>query len=232
MSVNARQTALYELRRRIISGELQGGDKLRASHLAEDMVISRTPISEALLKLEAEGLLIGDKSGFTVRSFSVQEVFDAIDLRGLLEAAAAERAAEIGATEDHLQRLKDLLDEMDGILEDKNLDAYETLNETFHVAVLHASRSPILIEEAMRSYRLPFAGPSAFPIKETDHNRFHSSILTGQEHHRLIVEAIEARQSARVFSLMREHARVAHGNVEAALNARHATPQLALVKDA
>ena len=94
MSQHQWQIALYQLRSQIVSGELIGGTKLRASHLAEQMNASRTPISEALVKLEDEGLLIRDKSGFTVRSFELSDVYDAIDLRGLLEGAAVQRAAE------------------------------------------------------------------------------------------------------------------------------------------
>ena len=58
MSTLQWKQALYQLRSRLVSGELVGGTKLRASHLAGEMGISRTPIGEALIKLEGEGLLI------------------------------------------------------------------------------------------------------------------------------------------------------------------------------
>ena len=70
MSILQRKQALYQLRGRLVSGELIGGTKLRASHLASEMGISRTPIGEALIKLEGEGLLIRDKSGFTAVSYT------------------------------------------------------------------------------------------------------------------------------------------------------------------
>ena len=60
MSTLQWKQALYQLRSRLVSGELVGGTKLRASHLANEMGISRTPIGEALIKLEGEGLLIRD----------------------------------------------------------------------------------------------------------------------------------------------------------------------------
>ena len=85
------KSALYQLRSRLVSGELIGGTKLRASHLAAEMGISRTPIGEALIKLEGEGLLVRDKSGFTVRTFALNDVFDAIDLRGSLKELLCKR---------------------------------------------------------------------------------------------------------------------------------------------
>jgi len=112
------KSALYQLRSQIVSGELKGGTKLRASHLAERMSVSRTPISEALVKLEGEGLLIRDKSGFTVRSFELSDVYDAIDLRGLLEGAAVQRAAARGISDSEENRMLNLLADIDLVIQE------------------------------------------------------------------------------------------------------------------
>ena len=223
------KSALYQLRSRLVSGELVGGTKLRASHLANDMGISRTPIGEALIQLEGEGLLVRDKSGFTVRSFELEEVFDAIDLRGTLEGAALQRAAERGVSKAELDALYTLLAELDRVIENGQVDEYDQLNLDFHRQLTALSKSTILIAEVERSYRLPFAGPSAFPTAKGDAKRFRASLMIGQEHHHQIVSALERREGARVFALMAEHARLAHGNVHAAVRARGETPQLALV---
>lgn len=225
------QDALYNLRNEILRGQVAAGEKLRASHLADTMGFSRTPISKALQALEAEGLLIGDKSGFTVRSFTLADVMAAIDLRGLLEAAAAQQAAERGVTDTELRELKELLAEMDGIIKDGKLQDYDTLNEDFHTSLTDCCHSPILIDEVKRSYRFPFAGPSAFPSSPSPRLLDDApSILLGQTHHRQIVEALEKRQSDRIFSLVREHARLAHKHVLDATKTDTAIPQLALVK--
>ena len=230
MSESQRQTALYHLRDLIIRGELHGGEKLRASHLAEEMDISRTPISEALLQLEGEGLLIGDKSGFTVRSFTLEDVYDAIDLRGVLEGTAAQFAAEKGVPADRILRLRGLLKEMDGIVEAGHARGYDKLNEDFHAELVACAESPIFSEEVKRSYRLPFAAPSSFPTRESDTKRFLNSIIIGQAQHHRIVQALEARQGARVFALMREHALLARRNVDAALENDAPVPQLAMLR--
>jgi GntR family transcriptional regulator of vanillate catabolism len=223
------KSALYQLRRRLVSGELIGGTKLRASHLANEMGISRTPIGEALIKLEGEGLLIRDKSGFTVRTFALEDVFDAIDLRGTLEGAAVQKAAERGVSGPDLEDLNKLLAELDQVIDNGQIAEYDQLNLDFHRRLTQLSRSDILIAEVERSYRLPFAGPSAFPTTESDSIRFRASLMMGQEHHYQIVSALSRREGARVFALMSEHARLAHGNVHAAIREHEQAPQLALV---
>ena len=223
------KSALYQLRRRLVSGELTGGTKLRASHLANEMGISRTPIGEALIKLEGEGLLIRDKSGFTVRTFALDDVFDAIDLRGTLEGAAVQKAAERGVSGSDLENLNKLLAQLDYVIAAGQVTEYDRLNLDFHRKLTQLSNSNILIAEVERSYRLPFAGPSAFPTAESDSVRFRASLMMGQEHHHQIVSALSLRQGARVFALMSEHARLAHGNVHAAIREREQAPQLALV---
>lgn len=226
------KSALYHLRSQIVSGALLGGTKLRASHLAGEMGISRTPIGEALIKLEGEGLLIRDKSGFTVRSFALEEVRDAIDLRGLLEGAAVQRAAERGIGDSELKQLSSMLLEFDRVIHDGHVAEYDQLNLEFHDYLTSLSRSDILIAEVKRSYRFPFAGPSAFPTQNNDSERFRASLIVGQQHHHQIVSALSNREGARAFALMCEHARLAHDNVRAAVEARELAPQLALVKNA
>lgn len=224
------KSALYHLRSQIASGELVGGTKLRASHLALELGISRTPVGEALIKLEAEGLLIRDKSGFTVRSFALEEVHDAIELRGLLEGAAVQRAAERGISDFELKKLQTMLLELDGVLQDGHVVEYDQLNLEFHKYLTALSGSEILITEVRRSYRLPFAGPSAYPTQQCDSERFRASLQIGQRHHQQIVAAVSQREGARAFALMCEHARLAHENIHAAIQARERAPHLALVK--
>ena len=224
--------ALYQLRSRLVSGELIGGTKLRASHLASEMGISRTPIGEALIKLEGEGLLIRDKSGFTVRSFKLEEVFDAVDLRGILEGAALQKAAEKGVTDTSIKKLNGLLADLDLVIAENQVADYDQLNLDVHRQITGLCNSDILIAEIERSYRLPFAGPSAFPTARDDSRRFRASLTIGQEHHHQMVAALGRREGARCFALMTEHARLAHQNILAAVRSREQAPQLALVNNA
>lgn len=230
MSNNQSQSALLELRNEILRGELKAGQKLRASHLADEMTSSRTPIKEALIALEAEGLLIADKSGYSVRSFNIDDVYASIDIRGLMEAAAVQKAAEIGVSASKIVRLRDLILAMDEIIKTQTLEDYDELNDTFHREVVECSNSRLIIDEVERSYRFPFAAPSAFPNSDRTAAQFVSSLAIGQAHHSTIVDAIEAREGARAFAIMREHARLAYGNIQEALANQPNLPQLALVR--
>lgn len=230
MTQSQRQSAIELLRNRILRGALPGGSKLRASHLAEELAFSRTPLSEALMALEAEGLLIRDRSGFTVRSFSLTEVLTAIELRGLLEAVAAQKAAEQGVPPGDLAELRDMVAAMDQVLHLEDTSGYDPLNDAFHQKLSACSQNTILTDEVTRSYRLPFAGPSAFPARVRPTARFAASLIVAQSHHHAMVDAIEERAGARAFALMQEHARLAHTNVCEAMKHQSDHPNLALVQ--
>ncbi|MEM1151044.1 MAG: GntR family transcriptional regulator [Pseudomonadota bacterium] len=230
MSAAHREQVFTLMRDRILRGEFVGGTKLRASHLAEELGFSRTPVSEALMGLEAEGLLIGDKSGYTLRSFSFDEVLIAIRLCGLLEATAAQSAAKRGLAPGEIEILRDLLSAIDDVLNQDDSSDYDPLNEEFHHTLTSFCGSPLLIEEVQRSYRFPFAGPSAFPAEVRPSAAFEQSLVVAQAQHRTIVDAIKARESARAFALVQEHARLAYTNAIVAMDAKERHPNLALVQ--
>src|SRR5512138_1879456 len=106
--------ALVELRQRILSGELQGGKRLLEVPMAELLQISRTPVREAMSRLVEEGLLERAKSGgFIVRAFGLEDVIDAIELRGVLEGTAARLAAERGVDAKALAGINATVAELD-----------------------------------------------------------------------------------------------------------------------
>ncbi|HTW11526.1 MAG TPA: GntR family transcriptional regulator, partial [Solirubrobacteraceae bacterium] len=87
--------ATLGLRQMIIDGELAAGDRVSELALAERLCVSRTPLRLALAQLSHEGLLeVLPGGGFAVRAFTIQQVADAIELRGVLEGTAARLAAE------------------------------------------------------------------------------------------------------------------------------------------
>lgn len=232
--------ALFELRQRIISGGITGGTRLYEVALAEDLQISRTPVREAMSRLAEEGLLERvSGGGFTVRSFTVADVIDAIEVRGVLEGTAARLAAERGVTDDQMRPIRKLVSSLDDCVgkrpEDVRFDEYSEMNAIFHDELALLSRSDLLIRELNRAKSLPFASPSAFLPNETDIIAFRLSLVIAQNQHRMIVSAIENREGARVESIVREHARIARGNLEYALNEDTTLikqlPGLALLKE-
>ena len=77
--------------------------------------------------------------------------------------------------------------------------------------------SPALTEQLARSYALPFASPSGFVLAQSSQPEARVILILAQEHHRAVVESIEAREGARAEALMREHARLARRNLHLAM---------------
>src|SRR6186713_1438733 len=103
--------AQLRLREMILAGELPGGARIAELALVEKLGVSRTPIRAALMRLEQEGLLEAlPNGGYAVRSFSQQDVSEAIELRGTLEGLSARLAAERGAPAEALREAGACLD--------------------------------------------------------------------------------------------------------------------------
>lgn len=210
--------AVTELRQRILDGHLPGGTRLFEVALAADLGISRTPVREAMARLAEEGLL--DRApggGFMVRAFSLEDAVDAIELRGLLEGAAARLAAERGAGAAALAALRDIVGRIDAVLgagAGVDLAAYADLNTAFHAALAGLCGSAVLSREIDRAVRLPFAAPSAFVPGRGDGPGFLQTLMVAQSQHHALAEAIAAREGARAEAIAREHARAARRNVE------------------
>lgn len=212
--------ALIELRKKILGGELAPGTRLFEVPLTEMLNISRTPVREALLRLSEEGLLERVRSGgFVVRTFSFNDVVDALELRGVMEGTAARLAAERGVTPEQLAGIQEIVENLDRCfgpaLHDVDFDRYRELNAEFHVALAALCGSPLIQREVERISRLPFASPSAFLQERADF--MHHSLRTAQYQHRAIVSAIAKREGARAEALAREHASLTRSNLEHAL---------------
>lgn len=227
-----------ELRKRILSGEFEGGARLFEVALAESMHVSRTPVREAMFRLAEEGLLVrGSSGGFLVRTFSLDDVADALELRGVLEGTAARLAAERGVSARELRQISATLEEMDACFaispEDVDFDAYCDLNARFHSELAVLSGSQVLEREIERATRLPFASPSAFLPTNADVPAFRLSLGPAQDQHREIILAITEREGARAEAIAREHARIPRRNLHFLLSERAdlaaRTPELALI---
>tara|TARA_R110000751_G_scaffold146094_1_gene249624 strand:+ start:9104 stop:9835 length:732 start_codon:yes stop_codon:yes gene_type:complete len=210
--------ALTELRQRILNGDLQGGTRLLEVPLAEMLQISRTPVREAMSRLVEEGLLERARSGFVVRTFGLDDVIDAIELRGVLEGTAARLAAERGADPELLAKITVIVAELDACFGDDpgdtDFDNYSRLNADFHHALAHLAGSKVIARELDRVMRLPFASPSAFLPDKVDMVSRRHSLDLAQAQHREIVAAIGDREGARAEALAREHARTARRDLE------------------
>lgn len=232
-STHAKRAA-YDLRQRILKGEMPGGTRLYEVALADEMAISRTPVREAMSRLAEEGLLERARGGgFVVRSFSQADVVDAIELRGVLEGTALRLAAEAGVQDRAIAEAREILTRIDTALAAGDvamLDPYGELNGLFHEEIAAFCPSAIVRRELDRVKSLPFASPSAFVFKRLDSPAMINSLVIAQAQHHAMLDAVEAREGARAEALAREHARIARANLESrAKSADEGHPALALI---
>ena len=222
---------LLNLRGMLLHGDFQPGERLSELPLVARLGVSRTPIRLALDRLAHEGLLEASPTGgFVVRAFTVEDVWDAIETRGVLEGAAARLAAERLEHDSELNQLREYRDEMDHMIrvngDPDNLAApdidsyarYLDLNELFHSEIVRLAKNPMLRRTLAQVTSVPFASPNAMVYVRSKLPRAAQVLAIAHEHHRAIVEAIERREGARAEALAREHSRMSRRNVEFALS--------------
>ena len=210
--------ALQGLRKLIMDGEFAGGTRLPETALAERLDISRTPLRQAMDRLVDEGLLERiPTGGARVASFSITDIIDGMELRGVIEGTAVRLAAERGADPALMGDMKRVLEALDhaawggGTVD---FDAYVRENARFHALLARLAGSPVIEREVDRVVRLPLASPSAFLRGQEFVPDFQASLRRAQRQHRHIYEAIRDREGARAEALAREHARLARENLE------------------
>ncbi len=230
--------ALLRLRELVLNGEFPPGRRVSEVPLAARLGVSRTPLRLALTRLQHEGLLdTRPGGGFVVREFSLADINDAIEIRGVLEGTAARLAAERLIGHHELSAIHSCSQAIAVLVREPLTAAafaeYLRLNAAFHGLLTDLAKSDILRQSLERIQALPFASPSAFVSSELELPESHDILLVAQEHHRAIVEAIELREGARAEAVAREHSRLARRNLQLALKNRAAlerVPGASLIK--
>jgi GntR family transcriptional regulator of vanillate catabolism len=200
------------LRKSIIEGRYAAGMRLGEVAVADELGVSRTPVRLAFRSLEQEGLLQkAGKRGFIVREFSEGDVLCAVEVRGVLEGLAARRLAERGMPAGVRQELQACIDEggqllAGGSLDADQLSAWSRINHRFHHAIVHATDSSVIADAIARNNHLPFASADSIAIDPQALDKEVMKLRFAQLQHQLVLEALDARESARVEMLMREHA--------------------------
>lgn len=164
-------------------GTFGPGDRLREEDVAERLSLSRTPVREALRRLESDGIVEHrPRLGAVVRSLSHTEVVELYEMRTVLERTAAELAAKHG-TAPEFDALEDLNDRIEAQRETPSQGA--ALNQDFHRGLYLAARNRFLVEAARAlNNALLLLGPSTY----TEPERI--DVVVGQ--HRDIVTALRA----------------------------------------
>jgi DNA-binding GntR family transcriptional regulator len=130
------------LTEKLSNGELRGGDVIQESRLAEKLKLSRTPIRDALGRLEGEGLLTRSGRTLAVRRVTVKEFLDMLHVRRLIEPEAAFLAA--GKLDVSL--LADLKEKLLNVTDDQNSAELIALDESIHLSIVGALRNDCLAD--------------------------------------------------------------------------------------
>lgn len=193
-----REIVFEHLREAIISGVLKPGERLMELQLAEDMGVSRTPVREAIRKLELEGLVIMvPRRGAYVSDLSIRDIAETFEIRAALESLAAGLAAERIVPEE-LEQLERILVQIGECEMESDLSRIAELDEEFHALLFAATRNQRLTqivsnlrEQITRFRKTSLSTPGRFKAVFQEHKN--------------IVEAISERNSALAQSLAREH---------------------------
>lgn len=140
-SADAVHDALYEV---ITSGLLPPGSHLREEHLARIFQVSRTPIREALMRLESEQLLARDRRrGLVVGSISAQQILEVYAIREALDGIAARLAAQFATLADIVE-MEEINQLIASALSTGDYRRVARLNVDFHEVISRASRNEML----------------------------------------------------------------------------------------
>jgi DNA-binding GntR family transcriptional regulator len=210
----AREQVFEVIREAIVSGRFAVGQNLPERELAASLRVSRTPLREALIMLEREGLVeIRPYRGVVVSGISRQEFLDLMELRELLEGHAARRAAE-RMSQEELYALLALFDGLKDRIEQGDMAAYIELNDCFHAAVAMGSGNAELgrliasYEDRENQFIQVFSREPRLP-----------DMLQSYREHCGVLEALQARDGEKASELMACHMR------ESAKRAAHLFPE-------
>ena len=194
-----RDVVFNTLRQAILKGELKPGERLMEIQLAQKLGVSRTPIREAIRKLELEGLvLMIPRKGAEVAEITRQDMEDVLEVRTALEELAVKDACD-HITDAQLSELKKASNEFKkALLEGKDLVTCADADMHFHDVILSATNNRRLIQmlnnlsEQMYRYRMEY-------LKD---ERTHKTLI---EEHDAIRRALKKHDKVKAGAAIRVH---------------------------
>lgn len=197
-----REVVSETLRQSIQDGVLKPGERLMEIPLAEELGVSRTPIREAIRKLELEGFVVMiPRRGTYVANITLKDITQVFEIRSALEELAAGLAAE-RITEDELEALERMIVKIGDLIAAKDIDAIVAADVEFHEVLYKASRNERLAE-IVHNLR-----EQTFRFRTYSMNQPGRLAKTWEEH-RQLVEALASHnitQARKIAALHMEHA--------------------------
>jgi len=191
------QEQVYEkLRDSILSGVLEPDQRLITEELASGMAVDRVHVREALLRLETESLVkYHSYKGFTVASFTLDDLREIYFLRSLLEGEAC-RLAAAHLTEEELNQLEEVCRKMEECLENDHLNEMPGYNTVLHETIYTAAKSPRLFKMIVRLW-------NGFPKSSIGFLTLRAPIMVRE--HRAMYEALRSRNAEEARLRAQEH---------------------------
>ncbi|MXY34494.1 MAG: GntR family transcriptional regulator [Boseongicola sp. SB0664_bin_43] len=209
------------IRQDIILGSYSEGERLSEAQLCETHNVSRTPIRLALRLLEREGVIRrGEGRGYMVQSPTVEDILQAVEVRGHLESLAARLMAQEPSRFDQLPTMRRAMEQIDasvselsrlGQLNDFVTRQAQAANKEFHAAILTSCGNEYVSYACKQISHLPMlaVGSMVFDrsVDKTP-DQFERGLFRlrlGNAQHQVICDAIESGDPVRAEGMMREH---------------------------
>lgn len=141
-----REIVFEYLRNAILNGELEPGERLMELQLAQQLGVSRTPVREAIRKLELEGLVeMIPRKGAYVADVSIKDILDILEVRMFLEGLAAYFAAE-RMSDEEIDELKKISKKFEDEIVTMEKEEMIELDNKFHDMIIKGSRNNKLLQ--------------------------------------------------------------------------------------
>lgn len=217
VSLTAR--AYARIRRLILDNELPAGSLMLEQELAELLEMSRTPVREALIRLENEGMVeVRPRHGMRVLPVSADDMEEIYAILTALESDAASEIARAGLAPAELDALKQAVADMDAALDRDDLRAWAKADEHFHRVLIESCPN-----RRLRAVVYQF-WDQAHRVRMLT-LRLRPKPTTSNQDHLALVEAIERRDGDRAREIHREH-RIRNGRMLVDLLRRYGLTQL------
>jgi GntR family transcriptional regulator of vanillate catabolism len=202
------------LRDMVLSGELTAGERIVEIPFAARLGVSRTPLRLALMELEQEGLLERlPTRGYRVRAFSLDDIANAVDVRGVLEGMAARIVAERGLSETTFAAMaavvaegRHLVDTADQPGATFDAEAWRAVNAEFHQVLVAAADNRALASALEHNNKIPLAAAGALSLPNTPSILELNFMRRAQDDHEDLLAALSRGEGARAEAILREHA--------------------------
>ncbi len=193
-----RETTYETLKHAIIMGNIPAGSRLIETVYAETLHISRTPLREAFRKLELDGLVeYVERRGVVVRAFTMEDIEETFTIRNALMMLVIP-SIFANVTQEHLDKLRDILDAMDISQKEKNVEELSRYNRAFHRTIEHISDKKRILRviDSQEEYILRFSNITIASIVRRSNAH--------EEHHELL-RLLAAGEEAAFADLMKKH---------------------------